>query len=263
MAKPSLSFKVSSDWVGTQNTGYSAMLAANGGVTPYTWSITAGNLPRGLSLNTITGAILGTPSGGGTSNFTVQVTDSNTPAGNASAPLSITVTAVVPLSITTTSLPSGTAGIAYSASVTAIGGVYPYTWSLTSGTLPDGLHLNASTGAITGTPTTVGTSNFTVQVADAETPPVTASAPLSIVITPGGRIQSRQQPARSTSRFDTVYFEGGEPFLFYAVMLAGLRMVCDAGLHAGVVTTDTGRPRWRMRRNGCGPWSIWASPTSV
>ena len=77
--------------VGTQNTGYSAMLAANGGVTPYTWSITAGNLPRGLSLNTITGAILGTPSGGGTSNFTVQVTDSNTPAANASAPLSITI----------------------------------------------------------------------------------------------------------------------------------------------------------------------------
>ena len=31
--------------VGTQNTGYNAMLAANGGVTPYTWSLTAGNLP--------------------------------------------------------------------------------------------------------------------------------------------------------------------------------------------------------------------------
>ena len=115
--------------VGTQNTGYSAMLAANGGVTPYTWSITAGNLPRGLSLNTITGAILGTPSGGGTSNFTVQVTDSNTPAANASAPLSITVTAAVPLSITTTSLPAGLTGTAYSAPLTAIGGVSPYTWS--------------------------------------------------------------------------------------------------------------------------------------
>ncbi|MGA3056202.1 MAG: putative Ig domain-containing protein, partial [Candidatus Korobacteraceae bacterium] len=46
--------------------------------------------------------------------------------------------------------------------------------------------LNPSTGAITGTPTTVGTSNFTVQAADSETPPVTASAPLSIVISPGG-----------------------------------------------------------------------------
>ena len=35
---------------------------------------------------------------------------------------------------------------------------------------------------------------------------------------------------------DTVYFEGGEPFLFYAVLLAGLRMVRDAGLQAGIVT---------------------------
>jgi hypothetical protein len=35
---------------------------------------------------------------------------------------------------------------------------------------------------------------------------------------------------------ETVYFEGGEPFLFYAVLLAGLRMVRDAGLQSGVVT---------------------------
>ena len=173
--------------VGTQNTGYSAMLAANGGVTPYTWSLTAGNLPRGLSLNTITGAILGTPSGGGTSNFTVQVTDSNSPAANASAPLSITVTAAVPLSITTTSLPAGLTGTAYSAPLTAIGGVSPYTWSLASGSLPPGLQLNQTTGAIFGTPTTAGTSNFTVQVADSETPPATVvSVPLSITITPSG-----------------------------------------------------------------------------
>src|ERR1035441_9456128 len=169
---------------GTQNTGYSAMLAATGGVTPYTWSVTAGSLPVGLHLNANTGAITGTPSGAGISNFTVQVTDFQ--LSTASAPLSITITPAVALSITTTSLPSGTAGIAYSATLAAAGGVYPYTWSLTSGTLPDGLHLNASTGAITGTPTTAGTSNFTVQVVDSETPPATASAPLSIVISPGG-----------------------------------------------------------------------------
>jgi len=50
---------------------------------------------------------------------------------------------------------------------------------------------------------------------------------------------------------DTVYFEGGEPFLFYAVLLAGLRMVHDAGLHSGIVTNGTGRPRRRMRSSGC------------
>ena len=134
---------------GTQNSPYSAMLAATGGITPYTWSISNGSLPAGLSLNSSTGAIIGTPSGGGTSNFTVKVTDSEQPTVSASAPLSITITPAVPLSITTASLPNGTAGVGYSAAITAIGGVYPYTWSITNGTLPKGLNLNTSTGVIT------------------------------------------------------------------------------------------------------------------
>jgi hypothetical protein len=137
-------------------------------------------------LNSNTGAITGTPSGGGMSNFTAQVTDSETPPATATAPLSITISPAVPLRITTTSLPYGIFGTPYSAMLTAAGGVYPYTWSITSGTLPPGLGLNPSTGVISGTPTTAGTSNFTVQVADSETPPATASAPLSITISPGG-----------------------------------------------------------------------------
>ncbi len=54
---------------GTQNAPYSTTVAATGGVTPYTWSISSGSLPAGLHLNVGTGAITGTPSGGGVSTF--------------------------------------------------------------------------------------------------------------------------------------------------------------------------------------------------
>jgi hypothetical protein len=171
---------------GTQNSSYNAMLAATGGVTPYTWSIVSGSLPSGLSLNSGTGAITGTPTGAGVSTFTVKVADSEGSPQTATKQLSITISTAVPLSISTTSLPNGTVGTQYSAPITAIGGVYPYTWSVISGTLPSGLSLNSTTGTIGGMPVLAGNSSFTVQVTDSETPAVSATAQLSIVINPGG-----------------------------------------------------------------------------
>ena len=193
---------------GTQNQTYSAMLAATGGLTPYNWSVTTGSLPRGLSLNSSTGAITGTPSGEGISNFTARVTDSSSPPATASAQLSITITPAVPFRITTTSLPPGLVGVAYSAMLTAVGGVYPYTWAITAGSLPNGLHLNANTGAITGTPTTVGMPDFTVQITDSETPPVTATGRLSINISIGTGIFITSISPQPATAGDTIMISG-------------------------------------------------------
>lgn len=72
---------------------YSATLTASGGVSPYTWSISSGSLPAGLSLNVSTGVISGTPaSPPGTASFTVKVTDSN--SSTATQPLSVTTLTV-------------------------------------------------------------------------------------------------------------------------------------------------------------------------
>ena len=76
---------------GTQYAPYSATLAASGGLTPYTWSISGGSLPAGLMLNTSTGVIYGTATTAGTFNFTVEVTDSA--AATVSKDLSIVVAA--------------------------------------------------------------------------------------------------------------------------------------------------------------------------
>ncbi|MFZ0228272.1 MAG: putative Ig domain-containing protein, partial [Mycobacterium sp.] len=168
---------------GVASTAYSgATLQATGGVTSYTWSISSGSLPTGLTLNTSTGAITGTPTTAGTFNFTAKVIDSGTPQQSATANLSIKIDG--PLTITTTSLPTAVAGAAYSQSLAATEGVTPYTWSLSASTLPPGLSLNASTGAITGTPTTAGPYSFTVKVADSETVPQSVTANLSITVNP-------------------------------------------------------------------------------
>jgi uncharacterized protein DUF4082/Big-like domain-containing protein len=92
-----------------------------------------------------------------------------------------------PLTITTQSLSSGTVGTAYSASLAASGGTTPYTWTII-GSLPGGLSLNSSTGAISGTPTAAGIFNFTAQVADSSTPQDIATAPLSISIAGSGAV---------------------------------------------------------------------------
>jgi len=76
------------------------------------------------------------------------------------------------------------AGSAYSSALTATGGVSPYTFSNT-GSLPAGLILNGSTGAITGTPSAGGVFNFTAQVADSSgVAPGTVTTNCTITVSP-------------------------------------------------------------------------------
>jgi hypothetical protein len=76
---------------GTTGLPYSQTLQATGGTPGYTWNITTGSLPAGLTLASTTGIISGTPSVAGTFNFTVTVVDNSNPIQNRSLATSIVV----------------------------------------------------------------------------------------------------------------------------------------------------------------------------
>ncbi|WP_374057830.1 putative Ig domain-containing protein [Xanthomonas sp. WHRI 6108] len=167
VAGPNLALPASTLPAGTAGQAYSAAITpATGGTAPYRYALTAGALPNGVVVDAATGRLSGTPTLSGTFNFTLTATDSTpSPAAQASQNYSVTIAAAT-LVLAQPTLPPAVRGSAYNQVITASGGVAPYRYSIASGTLPAGLTL-ASDGTLSGTPTTQGTSSFTIAVADA------------------------------------------------------------------------------------------------
>lgn len=120
--------------------------------------VTTGALPAGLTLNRATGAITGTPTAHGTSEFQISVVDGEGKV--ARKDYSITVR-TQPIALTTTALEDAQSGSPYRVGLAASGSIAPYTWKL-SGALPEGLTFDA--GQLLGTPTQTGTFPLTVTV---------------------------------------------------------------------------------------------------
>jgi uncharacterized repeat protein (TIGR03803 family) len=175
---------------GVVGTAYNGSLVAitTGGLPPYTWTLTKGNLPPGLQLNQTAEAITGTPTTQGSYSFTITVSDSE--ETQATFQQSFTLVVGGPLQITTPSpLPNAAVGQPYPlVTLQASGGTQPYTFSFVtnSGSVPPGLTLS-SNGVFSGTPTQYTTppgsyNNFYVMVADSSTPPLTSPFGMAIQV---------------------------------------------------------------------------------
>ncbi len=219
---------------GMVGASYSTTLAGNGGDPPYSWM--ANGLPGGLTLNATTGAITGTPTTAGTSSVEVTLTD----ADDQTATATLTLDVRAALKITTSSLPDGQTGAAYSATLAGTGGLAPYSWTATG--LPDGLTLDSASGAITGTPTAVGTATVDVTITDAagatanqtlsldvEPPPLT----ITTSSLPGGKVD--------TAYSATLAGSGGTPPYQWSAsgLPAGLTLNPSTGAISGTPTVAT------------------------
>jgi hypothetical protein len=185
---------------GQVGVAYSSFLVATGGLPAYTYSLAGGSLPTGLTLSPSTGAITGTPTAAGTFSDTSRVADSGGASSTSACGITIGPVSGGALSLTCASN-IGQVGQPYVSAMVATGGTAPYTYSISAGSLPTGLTLDPSTGAISGTPTTAGSFPYTGRVVDStdasatsncgsltitSAPPPSVPAPPSLILVLAG-----------------------------------------------------------------------------
>lgn len=245
---------------GVVSVNYVEFAFVTGGVAPYTYSLSAGSLPPGLSIlgdNNGTpypsGTIYGTPTATGTSYFTFQVTDSANPPDVATQNFSLTVNPAGGLTISTPSLNNGEVGVYYQQLPMISGGTQPYAANITAGALPPGLQVSEGllgsgepSGLIYGAPSTAGTYNFTYQVLDSSHPPNVANANFSITIYPASTfaILTTSLPSGTVGApySQQPFTEGGiQPYTFSinaGALPPGVSLNSSTGAISGAPTTS-------------------------
>jgi hypothetical protein len=158
---------------------YSQTNVASGGTTPYTYSVSSGALPAGVTLSASTGTVSGTPTTAGAFSYTIKATDSGTPAQTATQVVSGTI-APATLTLAANGPTTTKVGRIYSQTNAASGGTTPYTYSVSSSALPAGTALNVSTGKVSGMLHSAAGFSYSIKVTDSGTPPQTATAPTTV-----------------------------------------------------------------------------------
>jgi hypothetical protein len=221
------------------NVAYSVGLGVTGGSAPYTWSLSAGGLVSGFSIDPATGVLSGTPTQTGMLHFVVSVSDQA--FDQASQAFDLTVGSTTVTISTTQNALTAIQGSNFTFTFTASQGDTPYTWSVTKGTLPPGIGLNSQSGVLSGTPTTPGTYTFTVQVMDTTTAvaqlPVTfVVQPLAFAITTASPLPAGTAGTPYSATFQSVGGNGAITWTAGSGRPPGLTLASSTGVLSGTPT---------------------------
>lgn len=200
---------------GTTGAPFSYQIAAINSPTAFN----ATGLPSDLSVNTTTGLITGTPSATGVWTIALSATNSH---GTGTATLALTVNPPAPV-ITSATTVTGTAGSTFSYQIAASNAPTSYTAT----NLPDGLSVNATTGAITGTPQFPGFWKAPISATNAGG---TATATLSLTIAPIPPVITSPLTATATV---------GVSFTYYILVANTATSITATGLPAGLTENTT------------------------
>jgi hypothetical protein len=140
----------------------STKLTATGGAGTFTWTLSAGSLPGGVTLGT-DGTIAGTATTSGKFTFTAQAADTE----GRTATVSQTLLVAPKLGFKTVKLKSARVGKLYAATLKTLGGVAPVKWKVLGGKLPQGIRFQKKLGAFGGTAKKAGTYRVSVEATDA------------------------------------------------------------------------------------------------
>jgi hypothetical protein len=233
----------------TATISYNYPLIVAGGFPPYTFSLKSGSFPSGVNLDPSTGVISGTPTSttsGQSFAAVVNVTDQmgqvvTKPFGGV-----VSSNGSTTFAITSTSIPQPIPGATYGAAIGISGGTGPYNFTITSGSLPSGLTLNASTGAITGSLalSAQGASwVFTLQCADSLSQTATmifsgSNGTYSTSIFPAGFPGGQPEAVYNAS---VATINGATPYT-YAItsgtLPSGLSLDTSTGVVSGVIAKN-------------------------
>ncbi len=239
----------------TAGARYSQSLAASGGTAPYTYAVTAGSLPAGVTLDASTGGLTGTPTAASNASFTVSATDAHRFSGSAVYML-VVVRPTLTLTPIAGALPFATVGTPYGQIFAASGGTAPYTYTVTSGSLPAGLTLAAATGTLSGTPVQTGQASFTVTGTDTTGATGATAYTVAVKATPVVAVSStRTIVAGTANTVDLTVGATGGPFtdarlISLSPATAGSALVILGETAANdnlVVTQIVGARRYRLK----------------